>query len=80
MSETAEQLMPTLAALPEQDRAALAKFLLESLDPPGEDIGPAEWEAAWAAEADRRLAEMESGKVPPIPVEEMMRALREKYP
>ena len=45
------------------DRAYLADKLLASLSP------DAEIEAAWSAEAERRLVELESGSVVGIPVD-----------
>ena len=64
--------------LPEEERATLAGLLIESLD--------SEWEAgvdeAWAKEIDRRIAELDSGEVEPIPWEEvrarLLRSLDER--
>ena len=45
--------------LPERDRATLAGLLIETLDPVSEpDI-----EAAWSAEIERRLSEIDAGIV-----------------
>jgi putative addiction module component (TIGR02574 family) len=52
------------------ERAALAQRLLASLD---ED---AEIEDAWAAEIERRIAEVESGAVQVIPIEEALARVR----
>jgi putative addiction module component (TIGR02574 family) len=41
---------------------------MESLDPIGEDVG-----IAWQAEIARRIEEVESGKVKPVPWEEVRR-------
>ena len=51
-----------------KDRAALAKWIVESLD----DLSEAEVEALWAAEAERRLDEMERGQVNEIPAKEAL--------
>lgn len=57
--------------LTDSDRATLAGLLLESLEgPPDPEV-----EAAWAAEAERRLREIESGAVKTIPWEEVKRKL-----
>ncbi len=64
--------------LPEEERATLAGLLIESLD--------SEWEAgvdeAWAKEIDRRIAELDSDEVEPIPWEEvrarLLRSLDER--
>ncbi|HET6572156.1 MAG TPA: addiction module protein [Fimbriiglobus sp.] len=80
MSEVAEKLKPILAALSADDRAELMDFLA-SLERAGEDeeLTQEEWEAAWAEELNRRLADFDSGKTQGIPGEEVMRRLREKY-
>jgi putative addiction module component (TIGR02574 family) len=57
--------------LPESERATLAGLLIESLEPPPDpDV-----EEAWAAEAERRWKEIESGAVQTIPWEEVRRKL-----
>jgi putative addiction module component (TIGR02574 family) len=52
------------------ERAALAQRLLASLD---ED---AEIEEAWAAEIERRIADVESGAVQVIPIAEALAQVR----
>ena len=53
--------------LPEGDRATLAGLLIESLEPPPDpDV-----EEAWAAEAERRWREIETGAVQTISWEEV---------
>jgi len=47
--------------------------LLKSLNP-----SQAEIDELWAAEAERRVAEIENGKVKPIPGEQVFRELRER--
>ncbi len=77
MSETAEQLKTQLLELSNEDRAALAHLLLESLD---QEDGVEEIdEAAWEAELVRRAEEMRSGKVVGAPVDEVLEKLRKKY-
>ena len=78
MPETIEQWKTQLGTLPAQERAELARFLFDSLDEIDED--PAEVEAAWAAELDRRADDILSDKVVGIPAEEVFKELREKYP
>jgi putative addiction module component (TIGR02574 family) len=48
------------------ERARLAERLLSSLE---EDSGI---EEAWAAEVERRIAEIESGKTIPVPVDDVI--------
>jgi putative addiction module component (TIGR02574 family) len=55
-----------------KDRAALAKWIVESLD----DLSKAEIEALWAEEAERRLDELEEGLVSEIPAEDAIRRAR----
>jgi putative addiction module component (TIGR02574 family) len=80
MSDTAEKLKTTLSALPKGDRAELVHFLLDTLDDDGDDLTEEEWDAAWLPVLNRRVEEIKSGKVEPIPVEELLRRMREKYP
>jgi len=61
-------------ALPLPDRAKLITSLIASLDTADEgDV-----EAAWAAEAERRLSEFESGKVKAVPADEVLKEARRK--
>jgi putative addiction module component (TIGR02574 family) len=53
-----QELLERAAALPESERAALAALLIESLDPGRDDDA----DAAWAAEVERRLAELDRGE------------------
>jgi putative addiction module component (TIGR02574 family) len=53
------------------ERAQLAEPLIASLDEDGEI------EAAWAAEVERRIAEIEGGHVQMIPAEEAIARARE---
>ncbi len=55
-----------------KDRATLAKRLVESLD----ELSPAEIEALWAEEAERRLDELEQGVVAEISAEDALRRAR----
>jgi putative addiction module component (TIGR02574 family) len=54
--------------LSDSERATLVGLLIESLEGGEPD---ADVEAAWAAEAERRWQEIESGKVKTIPWEEV---------
>jgi len=62
------------AELPEQDRAALAGLLIESLEgDPDPDV-----EAAWAAEIERRVAELDAGTVQTVPWQEVRQRLLDR--
>ena len=63
MSTSITEVEAQALQLSPEDRAHLADKLLASLSP------DTEIEAAWSAEAERRLAELESGSVTGIPVE-----------
>lgn len=63
MSSTPKQLFDDAMQLPDDERAALAARLIESLEPaPDQDA-----QAAWDSEIQRRLEELENGQVTPIP-------------
>lgn len=71
MSRTSTDLWKEASDLSEKDRADLAGLLLESLDDePDEDV-----EAAWAAEIERRVAELDAGTVASIPWEQVRQRL-----
>ena len=57
MTEIAERLKPELAQLSANDRAALAHFLIHSLEEEDADAN-----AAWDAELARRAEEINSGQ------------------
>lgn len=59
-----ETLLAQALDLPEAERGALAARLLLSLeaDDPASPSA-AEWDASWADEVDRRVAEIRAGKV-----------------
>ena len=72
MSTLVDELSARAKALSAEDRARLAEELLESLQ--GEPDSDAE--AAWDAEIDRRVAEIDSGAVRLIPAEEVHAEVR----
>jgi putative addiction module component (TIGR02574 family) len=74
MSRTFTDVWKDAADLSEQDRAALAGLLIESLE--GEpDPGV---EAAWAAEIERRVAELDAGTVESVPWEQVRQRLLDR--
>jgi putative addiction module component (TIGR02574 family) len=60
MSNRAQELLREALTLPSDERADVAAELLASLDEPMEN--PAEVEAAWAAETERRARRVLSGE------------------
>jgi putative addiction module component (TIGR02574 family) len=74
MSRTFADVWKEASDLSEADRAALAGLLIESLEgEPDPDV-----EAAWAAEIERRVADLDSGKVQGIPWEQVRQRLLDK--
>jgi putative addiction module component (TIGR02574 family) len=72
MSPKALQLLREALSLPPKARADIAGTLLRSLDIEDDpDV-----EAAWAVEIERRLRDVQSGKVKLIPWEQVRRRLR----
>lgn len=69
----AEELIQEAMSLPVELRARLVDELLKSLNPSQADI-----DALWAAEAERRISEIENGKVKPIPGEQVFEELRRR--
>ena len=73
MSRTYEDLLSEAARLPEQDRAKLAYFLIDSLKGPSDpDV-----DALWTAEIERRVADIDAGRETAIPWEEVRQRLLE---
>lgn len=72
MTTEANKLLENALRLPEADRAALATKLLDSLDPESEE----EVETAWAKEIEKRLDDLDQGRVKTIPWSEVRGRLR----
>ena len=73
MQPKAEKILSDALKLPEQERAAMASRLLESIDDAAATADEAAVQAAWASEIDRRRKELASGAVKPMSVEESLR-------
>lgn len=73
MTTQVETLEAEVLRLPAAERALLVQALVASLD---ED---ASVEEAWAAEVDRRIAQIESGEVQLIPGSEALAKLKAKF-
>lgn len=71
MSRTFTELWREAAELTEEERASLAGLLIESLEgEPDADV-----EAAWTAEIERRVTELDAGTAKTIPWEEVRQRL-----
>ncbi len=75
MTQAAEELLQQALQLPEEDRDRIAEALWRSLD----EAHPGLHEE-WTAEVNRRIAEIDEGKVQLIPGEEVMARLRARLP
>ena len=69
-----ESIEQTVLQLPVQQRAELARKLLQSLDEQDQDQD--EIAQSWNAVATRRAAELDSGRADVVPAEEVNRAAR----
>jgi putative addiction module component (TIGR02574 family) len=67
MTNQALEILQKALALSDEERASIARSLLKSLDA-STDEGV---ETAWAAEIDRRIDELDSGKATTVPWEEL---------
>ena len=75
MTAATAKLVDQLLSLPCEDRIYLLDRLIESLNAPsGEEI-----DRAWAEEAERRIDELDSGKVQAIPGEQVFAQIRKRF-
>lgn len=74
MSQNLLELEAKASQLSDDERAQLALFLLESLEP-AED---GDIEEAWRIEAESRLSEIERGEARLVPAEEVFENLRRR--
>jgi putative addiction module component (TIGR02574 family) len=72
MADSSRQLESKALKLPRKNRARLAQRLISSLDQETD----VDAEKLWREEAERRLAELKSGKVTGIPAEKVIRKAR----
>jgi putative addiction module component (TIGR02574 family) len=74
MNALAEKLAEEALTLPKDDRAGLVDVLLRSLNPPREEV----IDRLWAEEADRRVKEIEDGRVTLLDGHEVLHEIRER--
>jgi putative addiction module component (TIGR02574 family) len=70
-----KELIDEVLSLPVEERAAIVDSILRSLNAPH-----AETDLAWIAVAKRRLDELTSGTVKPIPAEDVFAQIRDRHP
>jgi len=68
------EIIKEAESLPVEDRVIVVDSLLRTLNPPDAEI-----DREWAAVARRRLAELRSGQVKPIPGDQVFAKLRERF-
>ena len=74
MTTATAKLADQVLSLPCEDRIYLVDRLLESLNAPSRE----EIDRLWAEEAERRIEELDSGKVVAIPGEQVFAEIRER--
>ena len=72
MAKLARELESQALKLSRRERARLAQRLISSLD---QEVDP-DAERLWLAEAERRLADLKSGKVAAVPAERVVKKVR----
>ncbi len=75
MSVVAKKIVDEVLLLPADARVSLVEQLLTSLNLPTQR----EVDRLWAKEAERRIAQIEKGKVRLIPGEKVFSDIRKKY-
>ena len=70
----AAEIIHEAESLPVEDRALVVDSLLRSLNPPDPEI-----DKKWAATAKRRLEELRSGRVRPVPGEDVFARIRQRF-
>ncbi len=73
MIRSTEEVISEALSLPPDTRALLADRLLTSLESPQRE----EIDKLWAEEAERRIRQIETGEVKPIPGEEVFKEIRD---
>ena len=79
---TWEELLEQALQLPDEEQEKIARALYENLaakDDEDDDDDPAEVEAAWAGEIERRVEEIRNGTVQTIPADVVMAELRARF-
>lgn len=74
---TTNDLLNQVLALPEQQRAEMARQILLSLEP---EVSEADHEAAWLAEIDARLDAIERGDAVLYDAREALEEIRKQLP
>lgn len=79
MARNISEIEKELMALPEQDRARIARDLIVSLDKDDDPHTQEEWDAAWLEEVKQREEDIREGRVEPMDAEQAMAELKARY-
>jgi len=71
---TTKDLIEEAACLPVEARATIADSIMRTLNPPNEEM-----DRKWTAVAKRRLAELQSGKVKPVPGDRVFSKIQGRF-
>ncbi|MFH0730515.1 MAG: addiction module protein [Pseudomonadota bacterium] len=71
---SAQDIIQEAAALPVEERILVVDSLLRTLNTPNPDI-----DSNWVGVAKRRLAELRSGRVNPVPGDQVFARIRESF-
>jgi hypothetical protein len=71
---SAKEIVEQAELLPVEDRVLVVDSLLRTLNPPDTEV-----DRKWAEVANRRLAELRSGRVAPLPGDEVLARARERF-
>ena len=69
-----EDIIQQAASLPVEERIIVVDSLLRTLNSPDPDI-----DTEWVVVAKRRLAELRSGRVNPVPGDQVFARIRERF-
>ena len=69
-----KDIIRDVSSLPVEERAMVIDSLLRTLNPPDPEM-----DRAWAEVAKRRLEELRSGSVQPVPGEEVLSRVRARF-
>lgn len=69
-----KEIIQEAESLPVEERAIVIDSLLRTLNPPSAEI-----DKEWTEVAKRRLAELRSGSIKPIPGDEVFTKIRERF-
>jgi putative addiction module component (TIGR02574 family) len=69
-----DEIIQEAASLPVEERIIVVDSLLRTLNMPDPDI-----DKEWAVAAKRRLAELRSGRVNPVPGDQVFMRIRERF-